>query len=83
MNDGACGPGRGETLGVLADTPVLFQSDPDFSYPGTTERVEADVLSPQIRVESFDEVEKGYEPFQAREEAGRCLRCYRMIMAAF
>ncbi len=83
LKNGTCGACEAQDLFTLTDTPNLFDSDPDFSYPGVTERMEADVLSPKIRVENFDEVEKGYVPFQARQEASRCLRCYRMIMAAF
>ena len=32
-------------------------------------------LPPDERIEGFDEIEIGYSERQAREEAGRCLRC--------
>jgi formate dehydrogenase beta subunit len=32
------------------------------------------------RLEGFDEVEGGFKPALAMEEAGRCLRCYRVVV---
>ncbi len=32
------------------------------------------------RLKGFDEVEGGFEPALAMEEAGRCLRCYRVVV---
>lgn len=83
LEDGTCTPGDEEMLRSLMDRPDLFESDPAFSYPGCTSRAEAPVLAPKVRVKNFEEVEKGFEPYLAREEASRCLRCYRMVMAAF
>ena len=39
------------------------------------ERIRAKELSPNIRVNSFAEVELGYDATQAQQEAMRCLRC--------
>ncbi|WDP89069.1 MAG: FAD-dependent oxidoreductase [Desulfobacter sp.] len=83
LETGTCPDENDEMVRILTHAPTLFQSETTFSYPGCTQRAEAPILPPEIRVENFDEVEKGFAPFQARIEAARCLRCYRMVMAAF
>ena len=83
LKTGTCPSEDHDMVRILPQAPTLFKSDPAFAYPGCAERVEAPVLAPGIRVKNFDEVEKGFTPFQARKEAARCLRCYRMVMAAF
>ncbi|MFB3926328.1 MAG: FAD-dependent oxidoreductase [Syntrophales bacterium] len=40
----------------------------------------ARVLEPRTRIESFVEVEGGFGPASAMQEAKRCLRCYRVIV---
>jgi formate dehydrogenase beta subunit len=60
----------------------LFDPDESFDYPGLTQRQEPDVLDPDVRINNFDEVEKGFNEAQAIKEASRCLRCYRIAMAA-
>ena len=82
LDTGACRPGTAEMMDAFSETPSLFASDPPFTYSGCTERMEAPVLEPDTRVTSFDEVEAGFSPAQAREEANRCLRCYRILVAA-
>jgi len=81
LETGECKPGPEEMIQAMADPSTLFDSDPPFGYPGCSKRLETQVLDPDTRVHSFDEVEAGFVPHQAREEAGRCLRCYRMLMA--
>jgi len=82
LDTGACRPGPGEMMISLSEVPGLFASDPPLPYPGCTRRREAEVLDPKFRVKTFDEVEAGFSPAQAREEANRCLRCYRIVVAA-
>jgi NADH-quinone oxidoreductase subunit F len=38
-------------------------------------RTRVPALPPRKRIQGFDEIETGYTEEQAREEAGRCLRC--------
>jgi len=38
-------------------------------------RVPVKEISPEIRITGFDEIESGYNPGEAVEEAGRCLQC--------
>ena len=49
---------------------------------GFSPRLPLPALSPEERVKNFEEVEEGYTPEQARSESARCLRCYRIGVAA-
>ena len=82
LGTGSCSPDEQAMLQALIDTPSVFSSDPSFVYPGCTKRAEAPVMDPDVRVNGFDEVEKGFSTFSARTEAARCLRCYRIVVAA-
>ncbi len=46
-----------------------------------THRIHPPVVDPHTRTNDFSEVEGGLSPSQARKEAGRCLRCYRIALA--
>jgi formate dehydrogenase beta subunit len=82
LDTGDCTPGPEDLMEALTENPALFETDPPLPYPGVTRREEALVLAPETRVQSFDEVEAGFSPAQARQEANRCLRCYRILVAA-
>jgi len=66
----------------------LFRSvkvyDPaeEVGIPGNQPRKHLDMLPPDTRKFSFDEVEKGYTIPEAITEASRCLRCYRVATVA-
>ena len=36
-------------------------------------------LAPEIRAHNFEEVELGLTPEEAKKEAERCMRCYRLF----
>jgi formate dehydrogenase beta subunit len=82
LTTGDCTPGPEDLMEALTEDSALFETDPPLPYPGVTRREEAPVLAPETRVQSFDEVEAGFSPAQARQEANRCLRCYRILVAA-
>jgi formate dehydrogenase beta subunit len=82
LDTGDCTPGPGDLMEALTEDPSLFETDPPLPYPGVTRQQEAPVLAPETRIQSFDEVESGFSPAQARREANRCLRCYRILVAA-
>ena len=81
IETGTCQPGPDEMLESLTASKTLFEPEDPFGYPGCTKREEPPVLDPDVRIKNFDEVESGFRPHQARQEAGRCLRCYRILMA--
>lgn len=52
-------------------------------WKGFTRQLELETLPPAERIHSFREVETGPETFAAVQEAERCLRCVRVVLAAF
>lgn len=62
-------------LKVFDPNEALYQG-------GKAGRPTCDRLPIHQRMTSFDEIESGYTPAQAREEASRCLRCYRVLTVA-
>jgi formate dehydrogenase beta subunit len=82
LGQGRCSPDETDVLQAIVASKGMFEHDEPFAYPGGTERTEARVLPPESRVTNFDEVEGGLSAAQAREEASRCLRCYRILTAA-
>ncbi len=77
-----CRPKVSDKLLNLIDQMSFFSSQEELDYPGKTSRQEAPVLAPDARIVHFEEVEKGFTESQAIREADRCLRCYRIVMAA-
>ncbi|MCF8107350.1 MAG: FAD-dependent oxidoreductase [Desulfohalobiaceae bacterium] len=51
-------------------------------FRGFEKRARQKALDPEQRIKSFDEVEAGLTEPQAIREASRCLRCYRIGLAA-
>ena len=49
---------------------------------GMTRQTHLEMLPPETRKTTFDEVEKGFSTPQAIAEAKRCLRCYRVSVVA-
>ncbi len=49
---------------------------------GEEKRKHLDMLAPDVRKTTFDEVEQGFTIPEAIKEASRCLRCYRIAIVA-
>lgn len=64
---------------TLYDNKVFDKSE-HLCEPPTIKRVHQEKLPPEVRVNSFEEIEKPYSEKQAYLEATRCLRCMRMAM---
>ena len=60
----------------------VFDPEERVTGVGGRMREKMEVLPPEVRRRSFDEVEKGYRADQAVREASRCLRCYRVGLVA-
>ncbi len=71
-----------ERLEDLMATIGVYDKDEDVGMAGGQERKHLDMLDPEERRHTFDEVEMGYPIPVAREEAERCLRCYRIGLVA-
>jgi formate dehydrogenase beta subunit len=82
LQNGRCMPQTNDVLRTMMTSGPLFDTDETYIYPGNSCRVEPDILDPHTRTKSFAEVEKGFSAAQARSEAARCLRCYRILLAA-
>ena len=60
----------------------VYDPKEDLGEIGKGRRKHLEMLSPETRKFVFDEVEQGYSTPEAREEARRCFRCYRVSMVA-
>jgi formate dehydrogenase beta subunit len=66
----------------LFEKVKVFDSMEKIGFLGGQKRLHLEMLPPDERKQTFDEVEKGYRPLEAMSEADRCLRCYRVGMVA-
>ncbi|RLB74375.1 MAG: hypothetical protein DRH03_01340 [Deltaproteobacteria bacterium] len=56
----------------------VYDQSEDLGFLGGRERKELEMLDPDTRKFTNDEVEQGYSINEAMIEADRCLRCYRV-----
>ena len=56
----------------------VFDQAEDIGFLGGRERKELEMLDPDTRKFTNDEVEQGFSINEAMAEADRCLRCYRV-----
>lgn len=66
----------------LFEAVKVYDPDEDIGFLGGRARYQLEMLSPDTRKWTFDEVEKGFSPQEAMAEADRCLRCYRVATIA-
>lgn len=66
----------------LYQTVKVFDPLENSGFLGGRDRKHLEMLPPDTRKYTFDEVEEGYTPQEAMAEADRCLRCYRVAMVA-
>ncbi|MFQ5841427.1 MAG: FAD-dependent oxidoreductase, partial [Thermodesulfobacteriota bacterium] len=71
-----------DRLEDLMATIGVYEKDEDVGMAGGQEGRHLDMLDPEERRHTFDEVEMGFPIPVAREEAERCLRCYRIGLVA-
>ena len=67
-----------DRLEDLMATIGVYDEDEDVGMVGGIERRHLDMMDPEERRHTFAEVEIGFPIPVAREEAERCLRCYRI-----
>jgi len=61
---------------------AVYDQDEDLGDLGKEKRKHLEMLAPDVRKTTFDEVEKGFTVPEAIKEAKRCLRCYRIAVVA-
>ncbi len=82
LKDGSCTLETKDVLERLIKDSGVFDPAETFPFPGISHRGHPEVLTPTDRVRGFEEVEGCLTPSQAVHEASRCLRCYRIAVAA-
>jgi len=61
---------------------AVYDRDEDLGDLGKEKRKHLDMLAPDVRKTTFDEVEQGFTIPEAIKEAKRCFRCYRIAVVA-
>ncbi|MFH2011868.1 MAG: FAD-dependent oxidoreductase [Pseudomonadota bacterium] len=66
----------------LFENVKVYDPAENIGFLGGLKRLHLDMLPPEDRIQTFEEVEKGYNHLEAMSEADRCLRCYKIGMVA-
>ena len=66
----------------LFETVKVYDPDEEILKVESKPRFQPDMLPPDTRISTFDEVEQGLSAQQAVAEAERCLRCYQVATIA-
>jgi formate dehydrogenase beta subunit len=60
----------------------LYNPDEELDKVAPEPRSEMAILEPEVRVQSYAEIELGFTREEAMTEASRCLQCYRVVTVA-
>jgi formate dehydrogenase beta subunit len=71
-----------ERLEALVEKIKVYSKNEKIGTSGSQKRAELNMLPPETRKWSFDEVEEGFSIPVAQKEAERCLRCVRVGLFA-
>ena len=82
LETGECKPEDSDWMEKAISDLGVYDSDEIMPFPGHTQRARQAALDPSVRIKSFEEVESGLSRADALKEAARCLRCYRIGLAA-
>jgi formate dehydrogenase beta subunit len=82
LENESCEPAPEEVLERAMLELVRGETEAPVPFSGSTEQLRALVVPPEVRIGCFDEVEGPVTAAEARREAERCLRCYRIAVAA-
>jgi formate dehydrogenase beta subunit len=82
LETGECAPSDGDWMEKLISKLGIFYFKEKMPYQDSLRKMHPPVMSPEERIKSFAEVETGVKPAQAVKEAARCLRCFRIALAA-
>jgi formate dehydrogenase beta subunit len=75
-------PDQEEYFDLLFEKVRVFDTDEHMPMLGGQERKHLEMMPPETRKFTFEEVEKGFPNIDAIAEARRCLRCYRIATVA-
>jgi formate dehydrogenase (NADP+) beta subunit len=82
LREESCAPSPDERLEKAMLEVVRSEIEEPVPFTGATHQLHPLVTPPEVRIRCFDEVEGPVTPSDARREAERCLRCYRIAVAA-
>jgi formate dehydrogenase beta subunit len=82
LENGECTPEDEDWLEKTIENLGVYDSQEKMPFAGQTQRMSLRALEPELRIKNFDEVEDGVTSAEAIREADRCLRCYRIGLAA-
>lgn len=82
LEEKTCRADPDERLGRYMARLKIFDPEEKPPYAGSSRRAEPPVLGAKERVKGFAEVEASFSLSQALYESSRCLRCYRIGLAA-
>ena len=82
IEQGSAQPTVPEILQTLVNRSGVYEPQEAFPFQGLAHRAEPPVMAPEVRKTNFEEVEGCVGLAQATAEAYRCLRCYRIAVAA-
>jgi formate dehydrogenase beta subunit len=67
---------------IINKNHLAFNKNEKIDKPRSIDRINPYMLNPDIRKNTFEEVEKPYDEFQSYLESTRCMRCVRMALIA-
>ncbi|MBF0524498.1 MAG: FAD-dependent oxidoreductase [Deltaproteobacteria bacterium] len=82
LTSGQSAPEESDYMEKLIAQLGVFYFKEKMPYADSTKKLHPPVMEPEERIKSFDEVEGKVNSASATQEASRCLRCYRIAMAA-
>jgi formate dehydrogenase (NADP+) beta subunit len=82
IETGECSPDENEMMENVFEKISVYDPDEKMKIVGGTPGIHLKMLDPDERISSFDEVEAGMSFEEAMKEASRCLRCFRLGLAA-
>jgi formate dehydrogenase beta subunit len=82
LETGECKPEDADWMEKAISDLGVYDKEETMPFAGQTRRPRQAALDPSVRTKSFEEVESGFSRADAFKESSRCLRCYRVGLAA-
>ena len=82
LETGECKPEDADWMEKIISDLGVYDKEETMPFRGQTRRAHQAALDPTVRTKGFEEVESGFSRSDAFKEASRCLRCYRIGLAA-
>ena len=82
LETGECKPEDADWMEKIIGDLGVYDKEETMPFAGQTQRPRQAALDPSVRTKDFKEVESGFSLSDAFKEASRCLRCYRIGLAA-